>query len=288
MFNMKFAALLMGLLSLGACNDDAASRDKGAAGTVTTPGATGTITLFSQPSQIFRSAGTQGLTTSEASAKILANTLENFYRTIPDMAQDDEKYTTVMTRPVVSCGLGSTFSGTESRIRDCAVQNNNSATWLSVNYGEAGEGTWKLVAYNQNTNKEIWKDMNTGLLWSDIIVSANWCKASGNIQGVQGDITVNCQELSENTSFCANYSLSDGPTVKWRLPTRNDFLQADLNGARFILKAGDNAIEFWTATVNSRSLGRSEAWAYSYGQGLISSQSLTASKQIRCVGVAAN
>lgn len=284
--NIGYSALIIGLLSLSACNEDSASRDRGSS-VNTTQGATAS-TILLQPSQIARTAGTQAITTNEEISKALAGTLGTLYRSVPDMTLDDEKYSTTTTRPVVSCGLGTAFKGSDSRIKDCAAQNSNSATWLSINYGKAGEGSWKLVAFDSSTSKEIWKDLNTGLLWSDTVITSNWCKASGNHQGIQEGVTVDCQTVSEQISFCENLNSLEGMTIKWRLPTRNDFLQADLNGARFILKNGDNSLGFWTATVNSQSTGRSEAWVYTYGQGLLASQSMTSGRQIRCVGAAAN
>jgi hypothetical protein len=286
MSTLRFTLISLTLLTLGACNEDAGSRDKGSStGATTTTGATAETKVLIQNSQMFHDLGTTSLSTTDESLRILGSTLPAYYRTIPKIETDDEAYQTSV-RPTVSCGLGTTLTGVTTRTAECASLNPNTASWLSINYGRSGEGNWKLVAFNPDAQKEVWKDLNTGLLWSDIIIAANWCKASGNIEGITAANPVDCTTLAAQTSTCENYVFDSGLKAKWRLPTRNDFLQADLNGARFILKHGDNALGFWTATVNSAL--RSQAWTYLYQQGLIFSQDMTSLRQVRCVGVAAN
>jgi hypothetical protein len=74
------------------------------------------------------------------------------------------------------------------------------------------------------------------------------------------------------------------PNIKWRLPTRNDYLQADLNGIRFVLKTANSP--FWTATMNSASTNRSEAWTYNQSQRTIEKVAMTDLRQVRCIGAA--
>lgn len=76
------------------------------------------------------------------------------------------------------------------------------------------------------------------------------------------------------------------PLVYWRLPTRNDFLQMDINGGRFVLPnvgIGSYPYYFWTATVVSTN--RSRAWTNSHRHGLMyQNQSMTQEHYVRCVG----
>lgn len=240
---------------------------------------------FVVPSQIHRTREASVLTAREVRDEIVAGALPVEYRQVPLIALDDEgsgvnvRTRTALGRPAVNCGTaaGLTIS---ARMDDCSTVNGASATWSSIN-GAAGESTWRLVA--KAGTQEIWLDTRTGLLWSDVVATTNWCNAAGNSTQETGT-TIDCKNLGTNFS-CVGKTLLIGD-VTWRLPTRNDFLQADLNGLRSALKeVTDQGL--WTGTVNSTSTNRSEAWVYRQAQGTLESAPMDSDRHVRCVGAAA-
>ncbi|MFP5385942.1 MAG: hypothetical protein ACLGHN_07670 [Bacteriovoracia bacterium] len=247
-------------------------------------------------SQLHREKGSPVLSYAEEISKTLSNDLsDRLYRIIPDMDKDDEgSFRNVITmndlgRPNVNCGLGSAFSGIDARITDCFQKNGNRSIWEGEKYGAAGEGLWKLVSLN-GTGKEIWFDGRTGMVWSYIRTNSesenlvNWCQASGNDENQTNTATVDCNDLAEGESLCAREVLSEvGTQVKWRLPTRNDYLQADINGFRFVLPhEGEQGL--WTATIRAAASGRNEAWVYRSTEGTLSAAALSSNHYVRCIG----
>jgi hypothetical protein len=221
----------------------------------------------------------------------LSNTLPSGLRRVPLMELDDEgthgKNVVTQSRPTVECGVGEAFTGIDGRINDCNSKNGTNSIWNGYLSGAAGEGSWKLVALT-STGRETWVDLKTGMVWSDVVASGNWCKASGNTQESMIGVDTDCSVIGESDSFCyGTNSEGFGNNIQWRLPTRNDYLQADINGLRFVLKQGGST-GFWTATMVSGSLGRGEAWVYNPQQGTLSSGELTSSRQVRCIGIAVN
>lgn len=295
---MKFhalAAIIFLLLALVGCGDDIASGSNRRGGLErNNQGATG-----EGESQLINShmhrlrASAPILSYSQEIALTLSNTLPSGLRRVPLMELDDEGthgknvVTMAQSRPSVECGMGEAFKGIDGRINDCNSKNGTKAIWNGYLSGAAGEGTWKLVALTA-TGRETWIDLKTGMVWSDVIASGNWCKASGNTQESMIGVDTDCSVVGEGDSFCFGAS-SDGfgNNIQWRLPTRNDYLQADINGLRFVLKQGGST-GFWTATMVSKSLGRGEAWVYYPEQGTLSSGELTSSRQVRCIGIAVN
>lgn len=247
------------------------------------------------PSQMHRKNAAPVITYAEEIVKTLSNALpENLYRTIPLMDTDDEgSSNNVITRSDLgrateTCGVETEFVGIDARITDCFSKNNEKSIWNGTNFGASGEGIWKLVSRSASGN-EIWFDGRTGMVWSDLIkkdtlVSFNWCAASGNEQDNTPNETTNCRILGDNVSLCANNSIAGLETqVKWRLPTRNDFLQADLNGSRFVLKK-ENDQGLWTSTIRAASSGRNEAWVYDSTEGTLAGGKMTDLRQVRCIG----
>ena len=68
--------------------------------------------------------------------------------------------------------------------------------------------------------------------------------------------------------------------ITWRLPTRADYLQADLNGLRFVLPRTDAAV--WTATVSGEN--RENAWSIIPKTGELTSVVRSTNLAVRCVG----
>lgn len=247
-------------------------------------------------SHIHREKGSSILSYAEEIQKVLGRDLpEISYRIIPSMEKDDEgslKNTSPVEelgRPSSNCGRGDGFSGIDARITDCYQKNGSKALWEGYRYGAAGESTWKLVTKN-GSGKEVWLDSRTGMVWSYIHSNEenkklfNWCMASGNDENNSTHVLVDCNDVGAGESICANEVLEEvGTQVKWRLPTRNDYLQADINGLRSVfIKEGDQGL--WTATIRANSDGRSEAWVYNTQEGTLSGASLTSEHYVRCIG----
>jgi hypothetical protein len=210
------------------------------------------------------------------------------YRDIPDASKDDDGYRAntsiaVAVRPTVVCGT--TQTTIDARIAHCLAQNGANATWDGTVKGSSGEGVWKLVTRTSvaTGSREVWRDERTKLLWGDYIDYSNWCKASGNAQtdAEDGAGTGYCAPGNGNQenppeSLCAetgrasySYSSEDwttgvysagkgfmgavatssSPSVRWRLPTRNDYLQAQINGVYAVLPSfRETSTRYWLAT----------------------------------------
>ncbi len=214
------------------------------------------------------------------------------------------------SRPAATCGT--TQTTVAARITHCAAQNAATSTWDSTTKGIQGESIWKLVTRTA-AGKEIWQDQRTGLLWSDIVGADNWCKAAGNAEA--GDVSGFCNNVAQQPSYptalsyCAEaagispaigaedwttgvYSETKGymgkvatvssPAVRWRLPTRSDWLQADIDGIKAVLPDMDENRNYWTATLYS--LWRENAWYFFTQAGHVFEDIRTNSKDIRCVG----
>lgn len=217
------------------------------------------------------------------------------------------------TRPTVTCGTTQTTIA--ARIAHCATQNSSAATWNGQTNGIAGEGNWKLVTYTGTY--EVWRDERTGLVWSDKVpTNDNWCKATGNAQADDPSSYCNNASYQDQTtpySYCvedashqpalagenwttgAYHGIKGGmgavatgtsPAVRWRLPSRADWMQADIDGVRQVLPNINNT--FWSATIYD-SL-RQRANYFIGGSGTIAASSSlgtvnrNAASAIICVG----
>ncbi len=205
--------------------------------------------------------------------------------TIP-VAGDDDGYVggsvTFGSRPVTPCGT--TQDSVDGRIADCAAANSAMATWDGGSNGNAGQGQWKLVTYNGT--HEVWRDERTRLIWSDRLGQANWCQATGSSGGGpygEADQYGYCDNVayqpvqSTPESYCtedASFNTPDtydsmkggmrltatgsSPSVVWRLPTKWDYHQAEIDGIRFPLP--NMQFGFWSASVYSSA--RNSAWIF--------------------------
>ncbi len=201
------------------------------------------------------------------------------------------------------------------RIANCLTVNGAAqASWTGSSQANGGEATWKLVS--AFSGQEVWRDERTGLLWSDMVSSnLNWCQAVGSKQagptaafcsnsGVQVQTTPQsaCTEGTNMTPVVSlqpavaeswttlGYSLAKGamgatsiPAVYWRAPSRQDWQQADIDGARLALPSM-GAYFFWTATV----VGTSRDYAYQFDSlsGNLVTSLRTNGFPVRCVGYA--
>jgi hypothetical protein len=140
----------------------------------------------------------------------LPSTGGTLYRDIPDVTKDDEGYqgTTCKyaPRPTVNCG--ETQDTILARIADCLTANPSSATWNGATQCSRGQGTWKLVT-RKASNKEVWQDQRTGLLWSSLVSTGmDWCKASGNTQ-MAPVVFINSYNTTVGTAITGNGSVSE-------------------------------------------------------------------------------
>lgn len=270
---------------LVSCGEDQASRGKGTGSNRATPRVeTGTSTIVSGVS---RERGVPQITYTAEAAN--SNTA---YRPVPDMARDAESgmnlTATTLGRPNIFCGTDTTLTSLSARIADCETKNKLRASWTAQTNGTSAEADWLLVAFTAE-GKEIWQDQRTKAIWSYIIDKGNWCQASGNNQAPEGIITVNCATsipADEAHSFCFGLEIPGlVDAVHWRLPTRADYLQADIDGIRSVVSTKDlDTTGLWTATMDSATTDRSKAWVYGQKQGTMTSESLLSTRQVRCIG----
>ncbi|MBP9682459.1 MAG: hypothetical protein KBD76_13720 [Bacteriovorax sp.] len=281
--------------------------------------ANGTSTLGTMPASTFGDLTSSNMYRNTATTQMnlaLEKSTTSYasgYREIPDTTKDDDGYdasspVVKATRPSVTCGT--TQNTLAARIADCLAQNGTDATWDGAVKGISGEGVWKLVT-RTSTSKEVWRDERTGLLWGDNLGAKSWCEASGNTQTNATDGTGNgdCDPANFfNKSVCVEggslapaiagenwtsgtydnakgamgaISSATSPSVRWRLPTRNDWYQADINGIRFVLP--NMAVSFWTASTHS--LVRGSGITFSGHYGVAGSDSkFNPGPSIRCIG----
>lgn len=245
--------------------------------------------VYTVYSGIHREKGTAPLTYKQETA---LNSDASTIRPIPDIRFDDEggdgKNATsrrALTRPSFPCGQTSTLTLKE-KIADCALKEKNGtlATWSGTIHANSAESIWNLVVLSKDENGvyEIWIDEKTGMLWSQILPRSNWCAASGSSLYETDTVGINCATTGNGQSLCTNLNLAELPKVNWRLPTRHDFLQADIDGIRFVLPEGTDV--FWTATVSSDVEKRNKAWTYSMAQGTLAAHLMNTNQLIRCIG----
>ena len=240
--------------------------------------------------------------------------LPSGYRSVTNINLDNNGKSgtsvTFASRPTVDCGIGKTTL--TERIDDCAVKNREKAFWNGTTSGHAGQSNWNLVT-RSGANNEVWRDSRTGLIWSSLIrTKLNWCQAAGNIQTNDPKNICNnsnyqpeyekriarsaCEETGTapalsgdgtgpggiwNTQYHpvkGGLGANSTPSVRWRLPTSNDYKQADIDGIQFVMPVFDNE---WTATLYS-----SSGWPYAitFVNSLNGSSNRYTLLYLRCVG----
>ncbi len=234
------------------------------------------------PAHLHRDNNQTVMSSRDAVAYLLDSSIQrDEIRSIPLRDKDDEgSERNVKTladakgRPGVSCGMKPELT-LQGKISDCRDKNKERSVWEATRLGAAGEADWKLVA-RDNFGLEIWIDMRTNMLWADASSGANWCEASGNMEK-------DCKDLLAGFDKRICQDIGSVANITWRLPTRNDYLQADLDGIRFVLPT--NIEEgFWTATMDSNSTLRDKAWTYESQQGTLRSAAIRSLKPVRCIG----
>lgn len=235
-------------------------------------------------SQMFRAQGTNIYKHSQVT-EFFQNRdeapLPNTLFPIPRKSQDMDQLT---SRPNDPNNCGYDFdAGVEPtismRIADCRDKNPDNVKahfWSGKNNGLSGEGDWRLVAHKGE--RSVWLDVSTGLIWSPPTVERSWEFASGSGVAEVDRICNGANDIANETDFFLGITPEE---VAWRLPTRNDYLQADINGSRYVLSIiGDSQI-YWTANYITES---QQAWAIQQNTGILSRQAETHSLRVRCVG----
>jgi hypothetical protein len=182
-----------------------------------------------------------------------------------------------------TCGTTSGAS-IDARIANCATVFGASSTWDGATKSNVGHGRFVLVA-RKGTNDEAWRDERTRLIWSSGLNSGRWCQAAG-VGGPGSDDDLFCsdsgfQNQTNPESYCAEGTDNYGATlqsavglgedwstgvyangkaglgahanagaVQWRLPTVEDYLQAEANGIGFAVPNFQSG-QYWTSTIKS-------------------------------------
>lgn len=274
-------------------------------------GSTGTAVCNSTvnqliPSNVYRDVVTAQLTRAQEDA---AGALGAGYHEIPNSNTDDDGYWTSANgctgagggsntcTPVIHATHGHADCGTSGTI--AARITNCNFTWNGMANGIGGESIWQLVS--SISGKEVWKDTKTGLLWSDLMGTDTWCTAAGSSQTNEVSnycaantvsycsegTGINAASGSENwtTPTYANEKGGMGKNsttvVRWRLPNRSDWYQAEVDGVRFVLQSMVGN-DFWTTTIYSNF--RQVAWIFKGSTGDATSNFRHNTYKIRCVG----
>lgn len=235
-------------------------------------------------------------------------------------------------RPDTECGTDAIVGVNASindRVDDCASKNGAKAFYNGVQYGQDGEGDWKLVT-RLSTTEEVWQDQRTKLLWSDkAAANYNWYQASGyskatvtsraetifdsapnsgtecsgsacqparpisvcaevkssdefatNGETIDESSTYTNYQANPETAFKGELRASNG--VIWKLPSRYDYLQAEVNGIRKVLPNMDYG--FWSSS--SASANRTNAWHFVGDVGYLGGYDRGSEISVRCVGLA--
>ncbi len=289
--SMHFQVIILvsSLFFLSSCGDPGSSNAKPPVETVNPSIVTDDYLI----SGINRDRGIPLITYAQEIERAIQEITSPSYRVVPDMEKDDEGRDgsnvlsrTHLGRPQTSCGLLPGV-GKDARIKECAKLNPTSSSWDGMAYGTSTEGKWTLMAVTES-KQELWIDTRTGMIWSGIVASGNWCQASGNLQKPSAlGITFDCsdEDINQNKNYCIELTIPGIDTeVEWRLPTRNDFLQADINGLRLVLSKG-NGVGFWTATMDASSEERNRAWVYNQVEANLMVEELQTVRNIRCIGI---
>lgn len=244
-------------------------------------------------SHMFRNKESQQLSFYGERDALAKKELPKTHRTIPD-AQRDVDTNVVRPEKIASpeAGCGN-YSGVDAdqavsikaRYNNCKdVQGDiNAVTWFGKNKAINGEGFWRMIAnssYTENEkvfNKIIWQDLSTALLWSDLSASYTWEEATG----ITNKDSRPC--LSKSDTPKHELGRIHPSFVTWRMPNRNEFLQADLNGSRFVLPNTSDYI--WTASFGGTQNGVDMAWAIKVSTGELKLMPTSTELATRCIGV---
>jgi hypothetical protein len=221
-------------------------------------------------SQSYRTKGSAQLSYDKQNQNIIDDKEDN-YRAVPNPNNDfDSRVNYVggseFGEITNNCGTEAGFTKLSDRITDCKNKNTGKNAWSGTDNGISGEGNWHLVV--KDNGHSVWQDETTGLLWSSQIEKTNWNSASG----VNTDTSTDDYSCNQTKYFSAE-------EVSWRLPTRNEFLLADINGARFVLPYTEYI--YWTA---SKVGNNAKAWTIYQANGTLLEADTDEAHYSRCIG----
>lgn len=280
LLNLLYISALLAFSSCGPARNPGSRSDAEAPPVSSRPPATPTesetdiLTNIELRSQIHRTRGSLQISYEDERKLLAKDELPTTVHHTPIPYVDMDK--TVITAPLPDLDCGLAISSIKDRITDCKNKNPSSSKWHGKTNGISGEGDWQLVVKSQK--HILWQDLTTGLIWSDQLESTySWNESSGN------DSQNSACSTSFNQDALGNISAEE---IKWRLPTRNDFLMADINGARFVLPNLD--AKYWTASANDES----HFWIIHQQSGTLSlaevrdTSNIENSHLVRCIGTA--
>ncbi len=230
-------------------------------------------TTVALESQMFRDPGKSQLSYDDIIQLTIKDELPIGYYPTPKPDQVYEGDIKPTTKQYKTCGTGDQLNSIEARINSCrnAHQENSeesAAYWSAEKSGIAGEADWELAYYDSSTGSELWKNKRTDLVWSHTIGVFDWNEASG-------------YESKENKSICESLNAITGEHLKWRLPNRNEFLMADISGARAVLADTDKT--YWTASTIEGDMKVSILQS----KGTLGQVDKDVKLNVRCIGVIA-
>jgi hypothetical protein len=250
-------------------------------------------------STAIRTKGSEQLSIFNEIVNAQNGTLPGNYSNIADFNKDNEGVVETRVRPTQDCGIDVEFDSVDKKIANCAELNTDSALWNGAENGIAAEVNWKLVA--KKADNEVWRDEQTKLIWSADLGNANWCQASGETREISSTAqpyTVDCSIIGKGESLCTDDAFGiDAKAglfgISWKLPSRADYLRADVNGFRNAVMpnmskdvAGQPQISnqhYWTSS--SYSIETIYGWVYGSRYGDLKKHLRSDPKiHIRCVG----
>lgn len=236
----------------------------------------------------YRNTGTIQLSIKEEALAVIAGKLPATYAPIPQFnLHNDAKVIKLNPLPSINTSCGNDIEATttiKARVADCKTKQADTMaiTWLGKAYGISGEGNWQLISNSVETIEEkknayqLWHDESTDLIWSDIVTEADFFIATGSKDG-----SIDNKDDRVCQANIKSYPLGriNPLRISWKIPNRNDFLQADLNGARYVLPNTDDLV--WTGSYNKDN----EAWAIKQSTGELISTPVTEKLKVRCIGI---
>lgn len=224
-------------------------------------------------SNLHRTKGSEPISMEKMREAIAANKLPDGYRIIPNPSKDHDAAVTIYGFDTTElakfndCGEEDNFKSVKSMLNSCFNKNDAGVHWLAKPNGAAGEADWQIALINRTDGHLFWMDKRTNLLWSEQLTAQEWNIASG-------------QNLSTGeVSYCAKLNDIEPKLISWRLPNRAEFLQADVDGARYVLSSVSTW--YWTATSEHNS---ERAWAIQQNTGILKLVDKNLPLNVRCVG----
>lgn len=241
--------------------------------------------------------------------KVCGTAGTNLLEKIKDCAQQH------VIKPVWNEGLEGklTWNGTARGI-------NSEGSWTLVTVFAEGRQDGSVC---NSQCYEVWRDDRTGMVWSDVLKNGsddvfNWCQATGSnfssdaanpyrendpVDICDSPANQNQTQSPKPVSLCfedadwletppatfpmkgnMHKRLGASTKVKWRLPTRADWLMAEHNGYRHVFP--NAASNFWTATVSAYFEVPQRSAAYTAGgtDGDFLGTFRYSGNKVRCIG----